>query len=116
MSTSYSEELKFDAFNHFLLEREDEDMVRIDVESMDHTIYTSLKFTVDQVLDIIKEIDLRLSDSEDVGEYKHIDHVELQEEGKWILDIAIEPSWTSLHFNSKDDIRRLVAELRKASS
>ncbi len=116
MPTLYSGELKFDSFSHFYLEREKKNIVRIDVESTDHSIYTSLKFSLDQASDIIKEIDLRSSDSEEMVEYEHIEHVELlEDEGKWILDIGLDSSWTSFRFNNKDDVRRLLSELRKAS-
>jgi len=113
-SRDYSEILKFKNFQ-ITLERELDGEFHIDVDTNTEKLFTSFKFTLEDIQDIINGIENFQLDSDVIYEALSLDSVLMyQEEGPPSLEIATDKTFSILYFADNNEVTRFQSELIKA--
>jgi len=115
MSEEYSETSKFKNFN-IILERELDGEFHLDIITKIEDTFTSFKFTLEDIQDIINGIGSYFSDDEIVYESLSLDSVLMHQEDKEppSLEIATDKTFSILYFADDDEVVRFQSELRKS--
>jgi len=113
-SEDYSEILKFKNFQ-ITLERELDGEFHIDVDTNTDKLFTSFRFTLEDIQDIINVIENFHSDSDEIYEALSLDSVLMyQDEGPPSLEIATDKTFSILFFADDEEVTRFQSELIKA--
>jgi len=115
MSESYSENLKFENFG-VVLEREKNGEFHIDVLPSKNALFTSFRFTLNDIQDIINEIESYFSDSDIMYEPSSLDAVLMYQEDDDppSLEISTDKTFSILYFADDDEVIRFQSELKKS--
>jgi len=107
---------ELESFNYVLLDRESDDEFHLDVASKDENLFVSLILNLNQICEIINFIISYLEDPELVLTPKYVDNLEFDEEnGKILLHIMVNNVHVILYFKEKNELEKLLAELKTAS-
>jgi len=115
MSESYSENLKFENFG-IVLEREKDGEFHIDILPSKNALFTSFRFMLKDIQDIINEIESYFSDSDIMYESSSLDSVLMyqEDEDPPSLEISTDKTFSILYFADNDEVSRFQSELKKA--
>jgi len=107
---------EFESFKYVLLDRESYDEFHLDVASKDENLFVSLILNLNQICEIINFIISYLEDPKLVLTPKYVAHLQLDEEnGKTLLHIMVDNANVILYFKEKNELEKLLAELKIAS-
>jgi hypothetical protein len=113
-SEDYSEILKFKKFQ-ITLERELDGEFHIDVDTNAENLFTSFKFSIEDIQDIINEIKNYYSDSDENYEPMSLYAVSMDaNDDAPLLEIATDKTFSILYFDNDDEVLRFQSELIKA--
>jgi len=113
-SEDYSEILKFKNFQ-ITLERELDGEFHIDVNTNTKNLFTSFKFSIEDIQDIVNEIENYYSDSDERYEPMSLYSVSMDaDDDAPLLEIATDKTFSILYFADDDEAVRFQSELIKA--